>query len=65
MTNTVVATLIAVAVPIAGAVGYVHGTFATKARVEKVETAIERVDKIVCKMAIRQQIENAEDICTE
>lgn len=64
--------LIAVCVPIAGAVGYVHGTFATSSKVERVEkridtmeTAILRTDKLMCKMAIRQKLNSAEEICTE
>lgn len=57
--------IMAIAIPIAGSMGYMHGNFATKTRVEKTEKTLGRVDKLICKMAIRQKLENAEDICTE
>lgn len=59
-------------IPTVGAVGYVHGTFATIEKVEAVETkaasvqkAVLRTDKLICKMAIRQKLERAEEICTK
>lgn len=64
--------LTAITIPIVGAVGYVHGKFATVARVQKLELRIntgERATlnsyKLICKMAIRQKLKDAEEICTE
>lgn len=63
---------ISIAIPVSGAIGYVHGTFATISRVEKIESkvttfkkAVLRSDNLICKMAIRQKLEDAEQICTE
>lgn len=64
--------ILTIAVPVAGAVGYVHGTFATiekvktvENRVETIKSAVLRTDKLICKMAIRQKLESAEEVCTE
>ena len=72
MLETLMKALLTITVPIAGAIGYVHGTFATIDRVERLETKTDKTRsatlksyKLICKMAIRQQLENAEDICTE
>lgn len=63
---------LSISVPIAGAIGYVHGTFATIEKVKEVETRVRtisksvlRSDKLICKMAIRQKLESAEEICTD
>lgn len=60
-----------VSIPIAGAIGYVHGTFATIEKVKEVDgevksiqSAVLRTDKLICKMAIRQKLESAEEVCT-
>ena len=55
--------VIAILVPMAGAMGYVHGTFAKISRVDKMDKAINRVDGLVCKMAIKQRLDDAEEIC--
>jgi len=57
--------LLAVALPIAGAMGYVHGTFAQKAVVEQLVEKVNRTDKLVCRMAIKQNLEDAVQICTD
>ena len=57
--------ILLIMVPLAGAMGYVHGTFATKAEVSQFKRAVIRVDQLMCKMAIRQGLDNAEEICTE
>lgn len=61
-----------VSVPMAGAMGYIHGTFSTIKRVEQVESRVTktekmfgRVDKLICKMAIRQKLDSAEELCTQ
>lgn len=71
MTRTAIEFILAVAIPLAGAMGYVHGNFATKEAVKETKLQVTnagfQVDKIytlICKMAIRQNIETAEDICT-
>lgn len=56
---------LAILIPIAGAMGYVHGTFATKTSVEKNSKRILRIDNLMCKMAIASNIRNAENICTD
>ncbi len=72
MTSGFFKLLIAIAVPISGAVGYVHGTFATIKKVEEVENrigsikkAVLRSDNLICKTAIRQKLESAEELCTK
>lgn len=65
MTRSVFESVLAVLIPLAGAMGYVHGTFATKDSVENNSSKIEKVYKLNCKMAIRQNVENAEEICTD
>lgn len=65
MNKSVIELLLAVCIPMAGAMGYVHGTFATIIDVKENTTKIERVDKLICKMAISQNIPNAESICTD
>jgi hypothetical protein len=57
--------ILLIMVPLAGAMGYVHGTFATKAEVSQFKKAVIRVDQLICKMAIRQKLDNAVEICTE
>lgn len=71
MIDTALKLAIVIMVPVAGAMGYVHGTFSTIERVRKVETRVSktetmfsRVDKLICKMAIRQKLDSAEEICT-
>lgn len=66
------ATLFALLVPLAGAMGYVHGTFATIERVKRVNarvdstiTVVSRIDNLICKMAISQKLKNAVEICTK
>lgn len=63
---------ITILVPIAGAMGYVHGTFATIERVRKVEKLyfekeekLDNIHSLLCKMAIRQRLEEAVEICTK
>lgn len=60
-----------ISVPIAGAIGYVHGTFATidkvrtvEKRVDTIKSAVLRTDKLICRMAIRQKLKSAEEVCT-
>lgn len=65
MNKSVIELILAVCIPMAGAMGYVHGTFATIVDVKENTTKIERVDKLICKMAISQKIPNAESICTD
>jgi len=52
-------------VPIAGAMGYVHGTFVTKYEHNHVRNAVNRIDNLMCKLAIHQKLDNAEEICTK
>lgn len=63
--------LLLVCVPVAGAMGYVHGTFVTKevyyAKVKSVElntNAIHNTFDLVCGIAIKLKLDNAEEICT-
>lgn len=63
--------ILSVLVPMAGAFSYMHGNFPSKGRVviiekrqDVVERAVLRTDKLICKMAIRQKLESAEEICT-
>tara|TARA_R110002012_G_scaffold168596_1_gene332137 strand:- start:4049 stop:4246 length:198 start_codon:yes stop_codon:yes gene_type:complete len=65
MSKSLIELLLAVCIPVAGSVGYMHGTFATKNDVETNKASIIRVDKLICKMAISQGIKNAESICTD
>ena len=65
MNKNIIEMILAICIPMAGAMGYVHGTFATITDVEKNEKRIERVDKLICKMAISQNIKGAEHICTD
>jgi len=71
MKNQMLVTLFALLVPLAGAMGYVHGTFATiervktvDKRVDKSELVISRIDRLICKIAINQKLKNAVEICT-
>lgn len=72
ITEGFVKLILTISVPIAGAIGYVHGTFATIKEVESVEKRIDtikksvlRTDKLICKMAIRQKLKSAEEVCTD
>jgi len=76
MKEKIIAIFISILIPVAGGVTYIHTTFATQASVVKIEKkvgahysemgqAIKRIDKLICKMAISQELENAEQICTE
>lgn len=65
MSKNIIELVLAICIPMAGAMGYVHGTFATIVDVKKNTNKIERVDNLICKMAISQNIKNAESICTD
>ena len=65
MNKSAIELVLAICIPMAGAMGYVHGTFATIIDVKANSTKIERVDNLICKMAISQNIKNAESICTD
>ena len=72
ITEGFVKLLLSISVPIAGAIGYVHGTFATiekvkqvEVRVDTIKRAVLRTDGLICKMAIRQKLESAEEVCTK
>ena len=56
---------LALIIPIAGAMGYVHGTFAQKSTVQLLIEKVNRTDKLVCRMAIKQKLEDAVQICTD
>lgn len=72
--------ILALLIPVAGAMGYVHGVFATNTRVDQIEKTVSssasntrvdqieqvvrRVDKVLCKMAIKGKLEDADTICT-
>ncbi len=43
---------------------YLSSTFATAARVDKIEAKLERIDKVSCAMAIYLQIPDMKKICT-
>ena len=62
--------IVVACVPIAGAVGYIHGNFATQDRVSRlevrtvdIERTVHRTEKLICKMAIRQNLKDADRIC--
>ena len=62
----------ALLMPAVGATGYVHGVFITKDRFEEKVKEIKQNQKairgtfaIVCRMAIKLKVEDAEDICTQ
>ena len=57
--------IIAVAISVSGAIGYMHGMFASKYEVETLSKSIHRVDNLLCKMAINQNVKDAVSICTE
>lgn len=65
MSKSMIEMLLAVCIPMAGAMGYIHGTFATISDVKDNAIKIQRVDNLICKMAISQGIKNAESICTD
>jgi len=82
MREKYIAVIISTLVPFAGAMGYIHGTFASKEYVKKVERVQEKsIDKlkrlsldnsekinamynILCKMAIKQRLDDAIEVCT-
>lgn len=58
-----------------GAVGYVHTSFTKEVRTDKLEIKLEKevkqrnantivIKNILCKMAIKQKLDNAADICS-
>lgn len=72
LTESFIKLALTISVPIAGAIGYVHGTFATIEKVKSVESRVDviknsvlRTDKLICKMAIRQKLKSAEEVCTD
>jgi hypothetical protein len=67
--------IIALLTAFGGAVGYMHTSFTKEARTDKIEAKLERevqeraenttvIRNILCKMAIKQQLEDAAGICT-
>jgi len=57
--------ILAVLIPVAGAVGYVHGVFATNNRVDSLEVVVHRVDAVLCEIAINDKLKDAVKICTK
>lgn len=67
---------LALLIPAAGAMGYVHGVFATNTRVdgiektvsskvEVLESVVRRVDSVLCEIAIKEQLKDVVKICTK
>lgn len=61
-----------VCVPVAGAMGYMHGTFVTKevynAKIRSIQSnsdAIKNTFDLVCGISIKLKLEDAESICTQ
>lgn len=68
--------LFAMGISVAGAVGYMHGSFATKESLEQVKTdssssilsikkRTKRTDNLVCQMAIRENLNDAVALCEQ
>lgn len=56
--------LILIGATCVGVVIYLHDTFASTKRVESIENQIERIQKVVCAIAIDQNVSDAKKICT-
>lgn len=76
MKERILTTCLAILIPLTAGVSYIHTTFATQHNVvtlkervldqtEKLNDSIQRIETLICRMAIRQELENAEELCTE
>jgi hypothetical protein len=64
--------LMSIAIPVSGAMGYVHGNFVTKSELKFVEKnykvsndRLVDIHNILCKIAIKQQLTDAVEICNK
>lgn len=64
MEKGIIELILAVAISISGAVGYMHGVFASKSEVEGLSSSVSKVEKLLCTMAINEHVKDAVKICT-
>ncbi len=75
MERNLIELLLGMGIAVAGAAGYVHGSFASKEALEGVREGSAReisiikkrtvrTDSLVCKMAIREKLNNAVEMCS-
>ena len=57
--------LLAIAVPVAGAMGYMHKSFVQVDEFKEIKTQVKRMDSLMCAMAIKNKLENAVEVCTD